>query len=198
MNSYKHFTLKGNTYEYRYYTNKEVATEILPRLYGRTIEKLTYGELDIITRMLNYGWTLLPRYDEEFIDDGIGNMYLKPDYSWFTLWCDDETELHQYTCKITYDANVVKLYDDRRAVATFMTIDDMFNCMKQLEKTEPLKVNKYSNTNTDKNLESFDIYGIDNEIFQKNNEVFETIDNTDIDFELDMDRIYEIKTKSEE
>jgi hypothetical protein len=198
MNSYKHFTLKGNTYECRYYTNKEVATEILPRLYGRTIEKLTYGELDIITRMLNYGWTLLPRYDEEFIDDGIGNMYLKPDYSWFTLWCDDETELHQYTCKITYDANVVKLYDDRRAVATFMTIDDMFNCMKQLEKTEPLKVNKYSNTNTDKNLESFDIYGIDNEIFQKNNEVFETIDNTDIDFELDMDRIYEIKTKSEE
>lgn len=198
MNSYKHFTLKGNTYEYRYYTNKEVATEILPRLYGRTIEKLTYGELDIITRMLNYGWTLLPRYDEEFIDDGIGNMYLKPDYSWFTLWCDDETELHQYTCKITYDANVVKLYDDRRAVATFMTIDDMFNCMKQLEKTEPLKVNKYSNTNTDKNLESFDIYGIDNEIFQKNNEVFEIIDNTDIDFELDMDRIYEIKTKSEE
>lgn len=198
MNSYKHFTLKGNTYECRYYTNKEVATEILPRLYGRTIEKLTYGELDIITRMFNYGWTLLPRYDEEFIDDGIGNMYLKPDYSWFTLWCDDETELHQYTCKITYDANVVKLYDDRRAVATFMTIDDMFNCMKQLEKTEPLKVNKYSNTNTDKNLESFDIYGIDNEIFQKNNEVFETIDNTDIDFELDMDRIYEIKTKSEE
>lgn len=198
MNSYKHFTLKGNTYECRYYTNKEVATEILPRLYGRTIEKLTYGELDIITRMLNYGWTLLPRYDEEFIDDGIGNMYLKPDYSWFTLWCDDETELHQYTCKITYDANVVKLYDDRRAVATFMTIDDMFNCMKQLEKTEPLKVNKYSNANTDKNLESFDIYGIDNEIFQKNNEVFETIDNTDIDFELDMDRIYEIKTKSEE
>ena len=198
MNSYKHFTLKGNTYECRYYTNKEVATEILPRLYGRTIEKLTYGELDIITRMLNYGWTLLPRYDEEFIDDGIGNMYLKPDYSWFTLWCDDETELHQYTCKITYDANVVKLYDDRRAVATFMTIDDMFNCMKQLEKTEPLKVNKYSNANTDKNLESFDIYGIDNEIFQKNNEVFETIDNTDIDFELDMDRIYEIKTKIEE
>ena len=198
MNSCKHFTLKGNTYECRYYTNKEVATEILPRLYGRTIEKLTYGELDIITRMLNYGWTLLPRYDEEFIDDGIGNMYLKPDYSWFTLWCDDETELHQYTCKITYGANIVKLYDNRRAVATFMTIDDMFNCMKQLEKTEPLKVNKYSNTNTDKNLESFDIYGIDNEIFQKNNEVFETIDNTDIDFELDMDRIYEIKTKREE
>lgn len=198
MNGYKYFTLKEKTYEYRYYTNKEVATEILPRLYGRTIEKLTYGELDIITRMLNYGWTLLPRYDEEFIDDGLGNMYLKPDYSWFTLWCDDETELHQYTCKITYDVNVVKLYDDRRAVATFMTIDDMFNCMKQLEKTEPLKVNKYSNTNTDKNLESFDIYGIDNEIFQKNNEVFETIDNTDIDFELDMDRIYEIKTKREE
>lgn len=198
MNGYKYFTLKEKTYECRYYTNKEVATEILPRLYGRTIEKLTYGELDIITRMLNYGWTLLPRYDEEFIDDGIGNMYLKPDYSWFTLWCDDETELHQYTCKITYDANIVKLYDDRRAVATFMTIDDMFNCMKQLEKTEPLKVNKYSNANTDKNLESFDIYGIDNEIFQKNNEVFETIDNTDIDFELDIDRIYEIKTKTEE
>ena len=198
MNSYKYFTLKGKTYKRRYYTNKEVATEILPRLYGKTIEKLTYGELDIITSMLNHGWTLLPRYDEEFIDDGIGNMYLKPDYSWFTLWCDDETELHQYTCKITYDANFVRLYDDRRAVATFMAIDDMFNCMKQLETTEPLKVDKYSNTNTDKNLESFDIYGIDNEIFQKNNEVFETIDNTDIDFELDMDRIYEIKTKNEE
>ena len=197
MNTY--FTINGTPYERRCFSNKEVATEVLPRLYGRTIEKLTYGELNIITNMLNHSWTLLPRYNEDFIDDGVGNMYLKPDYSWFTLWCDDETDLHQYTCKINYDANLVKLYDSQRLVATFMTIDDMFKCMKQLEKTEPLKINRYSNTNTDKNLESFDIYGIDDEIFQKKTEVFDNIDNTDIDFKLDTDKCSEIiVNKSEE
>ena len=193
-----YFTINGTPYERRFFSNKEVATEILPRLYGKTIENLTYGELDIITHMLNHGWTLLPRYDEEFMDDRMGNMYLKPDYSWFTLWCDDETDLHQYTCKIIYNANIVRLYDDRRAVATFMTIADMFKCMKQLEKTEPVKINRYFKSNIVKNLESFDIYGIDNEIYTKDTKVFESIDNTDIDFKLDTDKCSEIIIKKGE
>lgn len=189
------FTINERMYETYYYSAKEIATEVLPRLYGRNIEDLTYGELVVITKMYNHGWTLLPTYVFEFKHN---NEKLVPLYRWFSLFCDEDTNVHQYTCFLVKDGGV-ELFDNHKQICKFTTIDNMFLYMKHLDKTEPLKVSRYYNEKVVKNLKSFDIYGIDNEIYAEDAKVFPNgIDMLDLTFELDDTKCNEIKFKRAE
>lgn len=189
------FTINERMYEKYYYSAKEIATEVLPRLYGRNIEDLTYGELAIITKMYNHGWTLLPTYVFEFKDD---DEKLVPFYRWFSLFCDEDTNVHQYTCFLVKYGGV-ELFDNHKQICKFTTIDNMFLYMKQLDDTEPLKISRYYNEKVVKNLKSFDIYGIDNEIYTEDAKVFPNgINMLDLTFELDITKCDEIKLKKAE
>lgn len=186
------FTLGGKPYEWHYYTAKEIATQTLPKLYGKNIENLTYGELATITKMYNHGWSLLPSYVFEFKNY---NETLTPNYKWFTLFCDEDTNIHQYTCYLSNDGSV-ELYDNREEICKFTSIDNMFLYMQQLDKTEPLEVCRYYNEKIVKDLESFDIYGIDGEIYKEYAKVFENgIDIRDLTLTLDETKCHEIKIK---
>lgn len=186
------FTLCGKPYEWHYYTAKEIATKVLPRLYGRNIEDLTYGELAIITKMYNHGWTLLPTYVFEL--KGVDEKIV-PFYRWFGLFCDEDTNVHQYTCFLVKDGGV-ELFDNNKQICKFTTIDNMFSYMQQLDKTEPLEVCKYYNEKVVKNLEGFDIYGIDDEIYREYAKVFENgIDMRDLTLTLDETKCHEIILK---
>ena len=189
------FTINERMYETYYYSAKEIATEVLPRLYGRNIEDLTYGELAVITKMYNHGWTLLPTYVFEFKNN---DEKLVPFYKWFSLFCDEDTNVHQYTCFLVKDGGV-ELFDNHKQICKFTTIDNMFLYMKQLDDTEPLKFSRYYNEKVVKNLKSFDIYGIDNEIYTEDAKVFPNgIDMLDLKFELDDTKCNEIKLKRAE
>lgn len=189
------FTINERMYEKYYYSAKEIATEVLPRIYGRNIEDLTYGELVIITKMYNHGWTLLPTYVFEFKDD---DEKLVPFYRWFSLFCDEDTNVHQYTCFLAKYGGV-ELFDNHKQICKFTTIDNMFLYMKQLDDTEPLKISRYYNEKVVKNLKGFDIYGIDNEIYTEDAKVFPNgIDMLDLTFELDITKCDEIKLKKAE
>jgi hypothetical protein len=182
------FIINERMYEKYYYSAKEIATEVLPSLYGTTIEDLTYGELALITKMYNHGWTLLPTYVFEFKDDSKKDDGKKivPFYRWFGLFCDEDTNVHQYTCFLYKDGGV-ELFDRHKQICKFTTIDNMFLYMKQLDDTEPLKFSRYYNEKVVKNLKSFDIYGIDNEIYTEDAKVFPNgIDMLDLTFELDI------------
>jgi hypothetical protein len=68
--------------------------------------------------------------------------------------------------------------------------------MQQLDKTEPLEICRYYNEKIVKDLESFDIYGIDGEIYKEYAKVFENgIDIRDLTLTLDETKCHEIKIK---
>lgn len=183
------FVLCGHTYERHHYTSKEIVIEVLPKLYGKITENLTYGQLAIITKMYNHGWNLLPTYIYDFKE---GKEKLVANYKWFTLYCDESSVIHQYTSFVCDNGNV-ELYDSNEEICKFTSIDNMFLYMKHLDKTEPLKVSRYYNEKVVKNLEGFDIYGIDGEIYREYTKVFEDeINMNDITFELDDTKCHEL------
>ena len=189
------FTIGNRMYERHYHTAKEIATKILPRFYGKNLESLTYGELATITKMYNHGWTLHPTYTLDYKNN---TETLVPQYKLFTLFCDEDTVIHQYTCFLLSD-DIVELYDNNKQICRFTSIDNMFSYMKQLDDTEPLKVSEYYHEKVVKNLEGFDDYGLDGEIYTENAKVFDdSIYMCDLTFELDNTKCDEIKLKSAE
>lgn len=165
------FTINGVTYKTKKYTNKDVATILLPQIYGENIKFLTYGHLALITKMLNHGWDFIPGYMVDFENNV---KVLKPNFNWFNLWCDYNGVPERYTCYI-HDDNVVDLFVNGCQIAQFLTIDAMFEYVERLEDTEPIKCVEYSDSKTDKNLDGFDKYGLDGEIYTSETKVFDYI-----------------------
>lgn len=184
------FTINGRTYERCYYTTKDVAMKVLPSMFGTTIKELTYGELAIITRMLNNGWTLMPGYFED--NDG-EDIVIIPNISWFSMWCDWKGYPTQYICFVDYSTDYVSVYNNNRRVAKFRCIQDMFNCMPQLSDTEPLICTGVSIDDVEKNLYKFDEIGFDDEIYQPDNYVFDDILENELTLELDKNKCNELK-----
>lgn len=193
-NSFTFFTDDSHqTYERKYYTPDMVGMYILPSMYGVTVKDITYGQLDIITQMINNNWRLCPGFF--CVEDENGVKKLKPNLNWFVMYCDDDGFLFQYTCHVDYETNNVTLYNTDRMIAKYATIDDMYECMPRLLKTQPIKCVGCDIDGLSENLTAFYHYNFDGEIFKKENKVYENIHITNLMVELDKEKCNKITIK---
>lgn len=175
------------TFERTFYTNEDVAMRILPAMYGLTIanDNLRYGQLDIITKMINRGWNLLPSFFN------VGDKIV-PNFGCFTTWCDIHGKVVQYICSIEFKTGEVELFNHEHKLGEFQSIDTMFDCMPQIFESEPLKCVEYNDSFISSNVTKFDVYGFDDEIFLEDNYVFGDMDASRCEFFLDKSKCHEI------
>jgi hypothetical protein len=188
----------STTFERYMYTNEDIAVSYIPSLYGLTIPNgyLTYEMLDIITTMVNNGWDLLPSF-YTLVDEN-GKNKLIPSFSNFMLWYDNNGEVVQYFCRINYRTMLTELFNHNEKIAEFISVDNMFKCMPHLTETEPLILKQYINNRVSKNIREFDRRGFDNEIYLRDNLVYEDMDLHDCLFSLDRKKCHEVKIECSE
>lgn len=185
----------GETYDRRTFTCEYVATTILPSLYGTGVKDITYGQLAMITSMLNHGWTLLPGFYGEKTSEGV---ILRANIKWFTIVCMKDDECCQYVASINYKKGDITLYNSTHMIATYTCLSDMFECMPHLEDATPIKCTGYNNQNDinelyEFDLRRFDLDSLDDEKFLKSKPVYKNFKSTEtLDFELDTEKLNKV------
>ena len=175
------------------YTCEYVATVLLPHMFGTTIAngQLTYGQLDIITKMYNHGWTLMPSFSKNYTKEG--GMVITPVLNTFMIWCDVDGTVTQFVCFVEYFSNKVTLYDTKHKLATYESVDIMLEYMPQLSKTEPLVCCGYSDDFVADCMSKFSKLGFEDGIFSPESDVYGDMDMSRCIFFLDKSRCHEVK-----
>lgn len=162
-------------------TEVDVATTILPQMFGTTIKYITYEQLTIITKLLNLGWNICPGFYGEKTDNG---TVLKPNLGWFIMWLKDENKIFQYTLYVNYNKNELMLYDSENLIATFYnlqdTLDYIMNTTRLSSDNITLCTSYYNPVNLSL-ISDFIEEGF-SEYIKKNDLVYQNMSNTDLEF----------------
>lgn len=183
------FELNGELYRQKHFFCTEVATKILPSLYGTTIKDITYEQLAVITSMLNHGWSIIPGFYGEKTEYGV---MLKPNLSWFILWAKNDELLYQYTACVNYNKGEIVLYDSTHQLAIYNCINDMYECMPYLDEYIPVMCTGYNDKQVEDNVDRFELDGFDDEIYLKSNPVYNNMSRVNLTFEIDKNKIVNI------
>lgn len=194
-----YFNEVGNSvvFERNVFTPDDIAMRYLVPKYGLTLEELTYEQLDIITRMVNGGWDILPSFFVEW-DNEKAVRKIVPNVGCFMTWCDYKGKVTQYICSINYIENEIVLFNNKEKLAEFENIDALFECMRQIVESEPLKCTGYYDDFATKNLNKFNECGFDKDIFLKDNLVFCDMNVDRCIFLLDKNKCHELKIEKSE
>ena len=188
------FVLNGKMYEKKKYDIAEIAMDILPNIYGESIHLLTYEKLRAIKMMLDKGWTLMPAFYGEKTDSG---TLLCPQMSWFKIHLmnpKDNGNIVTFECCINYKTIEVTMYNKNRMIATFSSLFDLNFYMEQYNNWLPAKITTYDYMPDYNNVVAFDENGCKfDEIFKKDECVYSCLYENKLTFEVDYDKLTEVK-----
>ena len=162
-------------------TEVEVATQVLPRMFGTTIECITYEQLTVITKLLNLGWNLCPGFYGEKTDK---KTVLKPNLGWFIMWLKKDELVFQFTLYVNYTKEELMLYNSEKLIATFYNVNDVLDYIFNLTKLTSDKITKcvsYYNPDHINRISDFMDEGF-NEYIKKDDLMFPNMNNLNLEF----------------
>ena len=162
-------------------TEVEVASQILPQMFGTTIKNVTYEQLSTITKLLNLGWNICPGFYGDKTDNG---TILKPNLGWFIMWLKHENKIFQYTLYVNYTKGELMLYNSENLIATFYNLYDAIDYIMNSTRLSSDNITLCTSYYNPANLSLISDFAEEgfNEYIKKNDLVYQNMCNTDLEF----------------